>query len=131
MLKDLEILNGELSLEFNSLNTIYTIDVSSDTTKLELEYIASPGTEISIIGNNLTNPLNEVVITVFNDEESMSYYLYVYKEESSEVSPDLSSGTALNIATNSKIFNYAVPVISSVCFLTILLLFTFLFHKRG
>ena len=54
MLKDLEILNGELSLEFNSLNTIYTIDVSSDTTKLELEYIASGGGVWAVVGDDLS-----------------------------------------------------------------------------
>ena len=82
MLKDLKILNGELSLKFDPLNTRYTVNMTTEDTKLELEYEIDEGDEISIFGNSLDGQDDLVVISVYNDEDMMSYYLEINPLES-------------------------------------------------
>ncbi len=128
MLKDLKILNGELSLEFDSLNTIYTVNLSNDDNMLLLEYKIDENDNISIKGNNLIEGKNEVVITVYNDKNSTSYYLEVYKDSSTNVVLNTSKEVGINVA-KTEMPDYVVPSIAVVCFLTILFLFVLLFKK--
>lgn len=129
MLQELKILNGELSLEFDPLNTKYTVIVNSSVKELQLEYIINEEDTITIAGNNLNNDYNEVIITVYNDKESTSYYLYVYKEKNDEVNYDINYFSSIETPTKEETSVYAVPIISSICFIIILLTFSFLFRK--
>ena len=128
MLKELKNLNGELSLEFDSLNTIYTVNLSNDDNMLLLEYKIDENDNISIKGNNLIEGKNEVVITVYNDKNSTSYYLEVYKDSSTNVVLNTSKEVGINVA-KTEMPDYVVPSIAVVCFLTILFLFVLLFKK--
>ncbi len=128
MLKDLTILNGEMDLKFNSLNTIYTITLNDFEESLEFDYVIDSENNLSIIGNDIKEGENEVVLTVYNDNEMMSYYLSVYKEPSINVNTNLNNESALEVSKNN-ISEYAVPIISSVCFLTIIIFFSLLFKK--
>ncbi len=130
MLKDLVIMNGDIGLSFDPLNTIYTVNLTDDANILKFQYEINENDNISIFGNELKNGLNEVVITVYNDKEEMSYYLYVYKEETLNASENIDTKTALNIVGKEKVSDYALPSISVICFLTILLFFTLLFKKN-
>lgn len=130
MLKDLQIINGDMSLKFDSLNTIYTIHLTDDSRVLKFQYEINEKDSISVVGNDLKEGVNEVVLTVYNDEEMMSYYLYVYKDKILQASVSNDNATPLNVDLNNKVSDYALPVISSVCFITILLFFTLLFRKR-
>lgn len=130
MLQDLKILNGELSLKFDPLNTKYTVSVASDVTELEFEYVISEEDTLYIIGNDLKDDYNEVIFTVSNEEEEMSYYLYVYKEESLEVSTDINYFSSIEAPVEEEVPELALPLIASSCFLLILFVFTFLFRKR-
>ncbi len=129
MLKDLKILNGNLDLTFNPLNTIYTITVSSEVNSLEIEYELEENTSISVFGNALEYGTNEVVLTVYNDEEMESYYIYVYREEVTETMQEIENLSALNIE-KKEVSEYAAPGISVICFLIILFSFVLLFKKR-
>ena len=128
MLKDLKILNGDMTLKFDSLNTIYTINMSNDDNKLEYEYKIDDGYSLSVYGNKLDDGLNEVVFTVYNDKEQMSYYLYVYKEKTTDIVEINDNSLPLNVV--NKLPEYVAPTIGVVCFLFILLFFTFLFKKN-
>lgn len=130
MLKDLTIINGDMGLKFDPLNTIYTINLTDDDNILKFQYEINEGDSISVVGNELVGGLNEVVITIYNDVEEMSYYLYVYKEKLLNVNENVETKTALNIVPNESISNYALPSISVICFLTILLFFSLLFKKN-
>ncbi len=126
MLEDLKVLNGTMSLDFDSLNNIYTISVEEDVQELDLDYKVSTGYNISIIGNNLTNNLNEVVISVYNDEEVNSYYLYVTKEVN--VAQVVDNNTNLEI--KEEINPLVLPSIASLCFIIILLLFVIIYKNK-
>jgi len=130
MLKDLELLNGDLSLKFDPLNTKYTVFVDKNENKLELKYKKNDKDNILIQGNELLENYNEVVITVFNDTDSMSYYLYVYKETESVFDMNDDYFNKLETEENKEISFYALPIISSICFLIIILIFSVLFHKK-
>ena len=129
MLKDLKILNGEMALDFDSLNTNYTVNVVNDDKELKYEYKIDDGYILSVYGNNLKDELNEVVFTVYNDKEQMSYYFKVYKEKTTNISMIDNNQTTLNVSADKPAL-YVAPSIGVVCFLFILLFFTLLFKKN-
>lgn len=130
MLKDLKILNGELSLKFDPLNTRYTVNMTTEDTKLELEYEIDEDDEISIFGNSLDGQDDLVVISVYNDEDMMSYYLEINPLESENVNMEQDYFASLEVDSNKEIPGYVAPLIAGVCFLIILFFFAILFKKR-
>lgn len=130
MLKDLKILNGEMTLKFDSLNTVYTINMLEDDSELKFEYEIDEDNHISIFDNKLDSDENIVVITVYNDEKMMSYYLKVYQKMTTTMNKNVNNMTSLGIEAKKEVPSYAVSSIGAVCFLTILLFFTLLFKKN-
>ena len=130
MLKKLEILNGELSLKFDPLNTRYTVNMTSDDKSLKLNLKASDNDEISIFNNYIDGEKTEVVITVYNDEEMMSYYLEVYPKKAEEASKVEDYFDSLEVKTSTYTEEYVAPLIAGTCFLIILITFAILFKKR-
>ena len=130
MLKDLKILNGELSVKFDPLNTRYTVNMTNSDTKLELEYKIDEDDEISIFGNSLDGQDDLVVISVYNDDELMSYYLEINFLESKNVNLEQDYFASLEVDSNKEIPGYVAPLIAGVCFLIILFFFAILFKKR-
>lgn len=130
MLKDLKILNGELSVKFDPLNTRYTVNMTNSDTKLELEYEIDEDDEISIFGNSLDGQDDLVVISVYNDDELMSYYLEINFLESKNVNLEQDYFASLELNSKQEVPKYVAPVIAGVCFLIILFFFAILFKKR-
>ena len=130
MQKKLTILNGELSLKFDSLNTRYTVNMTTVDQELEIEYVIDESDEISIFNNEITDEVNEVVITVYNDEESMSYYLEVYPKKEEQVTEVEDYFASLEVKSEEKMPEYVAPLIAVTCFLLILFLFAILFKKK-
>ncbi len=130
MLQKLTILNGEISVNFDPLNTRYTVNMTSDDNFLELEYLIDDNDQISIYNNHINDEVTEVVITVYNDEEQMSYYLEVYPYQSEMVLESNDYFTSLKIKSDTYMPEYIAPLIAVVCFLVILFLFAFLFKKK-
>lgn len=130
MLKDLKILNGELSVKFDPLNTRYTVNMTNSDTKLELEYEIDEDDEISIFGNSLDGQDDLVVISVYNDDELMSYYLEINFLESKYVNLEQDYFASLELNSKQEVPKYVAPLIAGVCFLIILFFFAILFKKR-
>ena len=130
MLKDLKILNGELSVKFDPLNTRYTVNMTNSDTKLELEYAIDEDDEISIFGNSLDGQDDLVVISVYNDDELMSYYLEINFLESKNVNLEQDYFASLELNSKQEVPKYVAPLIAGVCFLIILFFFAILFKKR-
>lgn len=128
MLKKLTILNGNMSLDFDPLNTLYTITLNEGAEELEFEVEASEEDHISIFKKENVEDIKEIVITVYNDEEMQSYYLTVYPATITTAITD-SGLKNLEIKKEDGPPEYALPVIATICFLTILLFFTLLFKK--
>ena len=128
MLSDLEIINGELSPAFDSLNNIYSVTVSEDVDELVMEYSAPDGYIVNIIDNqDLDEGENEVYLQVIKDEEINTYTLLVYKESSEpvfnyEYVPE-------TIEVESELPEYVAPLIIGSCLL-IILIFAILLFKR-
>ena len=130
MLKDLKILNGELYVKFDPLNTRYTVNMTNSDTKLELEYEIDEDDEISIFGNSLDGQDDLVVISVYNDDELMSYYLEINFLESKNVNLEQDYFASLELNSKQEVPKYVAPLIAGVCFLIILFFFAILFKKR-
>lgn len=130
MLQDLTILNGEMPLKFIPTNTIYTINLTTDDDILKFDYKIAKNANISIINEKLQEGVNEVVLTVYNDLDMMSYYLYVNKDNSSFTVNSVNKEILLDIKRTDTVPNYAAPSIGAVSFLIILLFFTLLFKKK-
>ena len=130
MLKKLVILNGKLSTNFDSLNTIYTVDTDQEVEKLEIEYVIEESDQISIFNNQINNNQSEIVITVYNDEESMSYYLEVYPTKTILKEDNEKYLESLELNQNKAIPKYVTGLIIGTCFIMIFLLFIILFKKK-
>ena len=128
MLSDLEIINGELSPAFDSLNNIYSVTVSEDVDELVMEYSTTDGYIVNVIDNqDLDEGENEVYLQVIKDEEINTYTLLVYKESSEpvfnyEYMPE-------TIEVESELPEYVAPLIIGSCLL-IILIFAILLFKR-
>ena len=128
MLIDLEIINGELSPEFDYLNNIYSVTVDSNVTELVMEYSASEGFIVNVIDNkDLDAGENEVYLQVIKDDVINTYTLLVYKESSEpvfnyEYVPE-------PVEVDKKLPEYAAPLIVGSCIL-IILIFALLLFKR-
>ena len=128
MLSDLEIINGELSPAFDSLNNIYSVTVSEDVDELVMEYSTTDGYIVNVIDNqDLDEGENEVYLQVIKDEEINTYTLLVYKESSEpvfnyEYVPE-------TIEVESGLPEYVAPLIIGSCIL-IILIFAILLFKR-
>lgn len=127
MIHNLKVVNGEMSLSFNELQSKYSVVVAKDVKELEFDYKIDEGVNVEIINNNLEN--NSVVeLKATKDSEVNSYYFYIlYEEVVVEISDNQK---ILEVEVKDSISPYAVPGIASVSFLLILFLFTILFHKK-
>lgn len=130
MLEELEILNGEISLEFDPLNSKYTVFLNENNDELDLQYKIKEGANIIIDGNYNLQDGSEVIITVFNDTDSVEYLFNVYISKTEEVVQDISDLISLETNVKKEVSQYVGPGIACVCFILILFLFVFLFHKK-
>lgn len=130
MLEKLEVLNGKMSLEFDPLNTKYTILIDNHTSKLDFIYELKEGANIEVEGNDNLENNSDVAINVFNEKEKISYFFKIYKEENEEVNKISIDSVDLEVPAKSDFFEYAGPTIACTCFLLILFLFVFLFHRK-
>ena len=129
MLNDLEIINGELSPEFDCLNNVYSVTISENVDELVMDYSVTDGYIVNVIDNkNLASGENEVYIQVIKDEEINTYTLLVYKESSEPVfNYDYNLDT---VEVEEELPEYVAPLIGGSCFLIILIVFLLLFKKR-
>lgn len=129
MLNDLEIINGELSPEFDCLNNIYSVTISENVDELVMDYSVTDGYIVNVIDNkDLASGENEVYIQVIKDEEINTYTLLVYKESSEPVfNYDYNLDT---VEVEEELPEYIAPLIGGSCFLIILIVFLLLFKKR-
>lgn len=129
MLNDLEIINGELSPEFDCLNNIYSVTIPENVDELVMDYSVTDGYIVNVIDNkDLASGENEVYIQVIKDEEINTYTLLVYKESSEPVfNYDYNLDT---VEVEEELPEYVAPLIGGSCFLIILIVFLLLFKKR-
>ena len=129
MLNDLEIINGELSPEFDCLNNIYSVTIPENVDELVMDYSVTDGYIVNVIDNkDLASGENEVYIQVIKDEEINTYTILVYKESSEPVfNYDYNLDT---VEVEEELPEYVAPLIGGSCFLIILIVFLLLFKKR-
>lgn len=130
MLEELKVLNGELSIDFDSLNSKYTVFLNENENKLDIEYKLKSNANITIEGNYNLEDGSIVIISVTDGKETMDYYFNVYINKTEEVNKSIVNGTLLEVDSKKEASEYVGPGIASLCFLLILFLFVFLFHKR-
>lgn len=128
MLKDLEVLNGEMSLQFDSLIDYYTVSVANEVSSLNLNYTLSDNATLNIRNNeNFQEGINYVYLDVYEDNEINTYTLEVYRE--------VVKKTLEIVDDTSKVEIKSVPVYTKYLLIfagLIVILFTYkiLFGKR-
>lgn len=129
MLNDLEILNGELTPEFDIYNDIYSVTIASDIENLVIDYEVEEGYVVNIIDNeDLDIGENEVYLQVIKDEQINTYTLLVYKESSEPVINYEYLVEPLEV--EEELPEYVAPLIAGGCFIIILLVFLLLFKRK-
>ena len=111
LIKDLEILNGTLSRDFQSTNNYYSVDLNEGSDTLLLNYTLEEG---SIA--NITYKDDKAILTVTKEDINEDYVFYLNKKE--EEIPVFNE----NIE-ETKIIPHLKIYISLVCILIIILLF--------
>lgn len=131
-LKDLSINNGYMTLDFDKLNTNYTIILNEGEDALDINYDLEDEYASLIIYNNYGLLLSnkEVIIRVISsDEKSESlYHLNVIKESDEAVS-SINEEVALEFKKTNKV--HIESIIASISFLCILLVLGKLFKKSS
>lgn len=130
MLEELYVLNGEMSMKFDTLNTKYTILLAPKETSLDLEYKLKTGTNITIEGNNNLINGSVVKLNVSNEKQTVDYVFNVYINETQEVNKTLTDFVDLEVNAKKTVPEYIGPGIACTCFLLILFLFVYLFRKK-
>lgn len=130
MLEELNILNGELSIDFDSLNSKYTVFLKENENMLDIEYKLKSDTNITIEGNYNLVDGSIVIIRVTDGKETMNYFFNVYINKTEQVNNSVINGIELEVNSKKEVSEYVGPGIACSCFLLILFLFVFLFHKK-
>ena len=127
-LEELNILNGELSPSFDSLNNEYTVTLSKEEYNIEMDYKVADGITVSI-ENNFDLENNSVVTIQLEEEKSTtSYRLHILKEEEENTLSTFNEETIE--VPNNIMYTYKIYIIPSVCFLLILITYKCIFYKK-
>ena len=129
MLEDLNIVNGELTPEFDIYNNIYSVSISEEIDELVIDYEVTDGYVVNVIDNHdLVPGENEVYIQVIKNEEINTYTLLVNKESSEAV---VNYDYLLEpLEVEEELPEYVAPLIGGICFFIILCTFLLLFKKK-
>lgn len=129
VLEDLNIVNGELTPEFDIYNNIYSVSVAGYVDELVIDYEVTDGYVVNVIDNHdLVPGENEVYIQVIKNEEINTYTLLVNKESSEAV---VNYDYLLEpLEVEEELPEYVAPLIGGICFFIILCTFLLLFKKK-
>ena len=129
VLEDLNIVNGELTPEFDIYNNIYSVSISEEIDELVIDYKVTDGYAVNVIDNHdLVPGENEVYIQVIKNEEINTYTLLVNKESSEAV---VNYDYLLEpLEVEEELPEYVAPLIGGICFFIILCTFLLLFKKK-
>lgn len=130
MLKELEILNGNLELDFNEYTYTYTVTVNKDVNSLEFDYVLEEECYINIRNNTLVEEENIVSVDVYNLDKTITYTFYVYKEESKTVSGIDDFVSSLEVSSEKTVSIQTIQILSCSLFLAILILFSIIFRRK-
>ena len=125
-IKNLEVINGTLSREFESTNNVYSVILNEDATSLEVNYeLIDPEAKVTIENKEYQeNGENKTEIKIENtDGTKESYVFYLEKEETTPVFSEVNLNQ--NIDTQKEI-PFLHFYVGGVCFLLILLFFKIL-----
>ena len=129
VLEDLNIVNGELTPEFDIYNNIYSVSVAGYVDELVIDYEVTDGYVVNVIDNHdLVPGENEVYIQVIKNEEINTYTLLVNKESSEAV---VNYDYLLEpLEVEEELPEYVAPLIGGICFFIILCTFLLLFKRK-
>lgn len=127
VLEELMILNGELSLPFDKMNTEYTVTLDEQEFHLELDYKVGDGITVAV-NNNHDLENNSIVTLTITDNESVLEYNFHILKEAEDISPVFNEVEPEEV--NSFMFKYKIYIIPSVCLILIILCHKILFRKH-
>ncbi len=128
MIKDLNISNALLDIDFNEYIYEYTVSTKEDIDHLDFIYTLKEGVSINIDNNNL-NDNNIVTMTVYNDEDIKIYTFYVNKELTNTVSKIDDLKDNLDIPKN-ELPLLKIQILTISIFIIIIGIFSILFPSK-
>ena len=130
MLEKLEILNGILELEYNEYTYEYTVLVDNNVTSLDIDYVLKEDCFINIRNNIIDSDENIVYVDVFNEDNNITYTLYVYRDDVSEVSGIDNYVKSLEIPKNIEVSPYKIQLLAVAMFLWLVIVFSIIFRRK-
>lgn len=130
MLTNFEIINGELSPEFNALNTYYSVNIENSEIEIEI-YYECECCSVEILNNeSLSVGENSVVVNVYSENETYSYNLLVTRENSESVFSEVDINAVELEETSTLMDVYETQYLIAFCALLILIMFKLLFLRK-
>ncbi len=127
-LEELQIKNGELSPNFDSLNNEYTVTLPKEEYNIEMEYKVEDGITVSAMDNfDLTNNAT-VTLLLIKEKEKVEYHLHILKEE--EENTLVTFKEEKNPLEENFMFQYKIFIIPTSCFILILFAYKCIFRKK-
>ncbi len=127
-LNDLKILNGVLSLPFDSLNTEYTVELAETEFQIDFDYKVSEDVTVSVMDNYDLENDSIVTLILSKDDKKLEYHFHVLKDEAvSTFHYDLENGSE---QTDHFMYKYKLYIIPSVCLFLIIIVHKILFRKH-
>lgn len=127
LLEQLEIANGELSLEFEPYNTEYTVTLEETEFHIEFDYKVEEGIVVAINNNHDLENNSIVTLTLSKEGNQLDYHFHILKNEAEDVATFNLETEEVN---NNFMFKYKLYIIPSVCFILIWIIYKILFRKH-
>ncbi len=128
MIKELDIQNAHLDINFNEYIYEYTVSALDNINYLDFVYTTNAGVNVNIENNNLIDN-NIVTFCVYNDSDIKTYKFYVNKENTSIVSEIDNFKNTLDIPSETLPI-IKIQILSISIFLLILIIFSILFPSK-
>ena len=86
--------------------------------------------QINIRNNNLVSDENIVYIDVYNEEKTITYTIFVYREKTEEVSGIDNFVASLQVSDVKEVSLYEMQILCCGVFLIILIVFSVIFRRK-
>ncbi len=123
----LEILNGELSPNFDIYNTEYSVILEDSEFNIEFNYQVEEGVIVSVNNNHDLENDSIVTLTISKNEEKIDYNFHILKNITKNT---IAFKESVNNEENNFMFKYKIYIIPGCCLFLIFIIYKILFHKR-
>lgn len=128
-MESLTISNGIMTPKYDEYNDLYSVNIDSDVSNLEIDYRLKENEILNIYGNLDFEEKNNKVILTLNDQFKVRYITLLVNKNKT-VTNNIDDFSYLEIDKNYVVPSYAPYLIGLSCFSIILLIFCLFYIRK-